>query len=431
MSNSNTTLERQRRILIEALSAAVTRSQAGDAIVRELPPVPTDGRLILLAAGKASPRMVEVAEAHYASSPGRQRISGLAVTAADVERPFRFVDLQVASHPLPDERSEAAARRMLATVDGLSENDQVVMLLSGGASALLCAPAAGITLAEKRATTEALFDAGAPIDDINTVRKFISAIKGGKLAQACWPAKLRTLTVSDVVGDDPEVIGSAPTYPCNVTADQVRAIVARYTLELPRPVIEFIDNAPSSPVDARLPKTDYVIIARPRDALQAAADCAKSHGYDVEVLGDDIKGEASREAESLAQEIHAAENGNHKLALLSGGEVTVSFTPESRDGYGGPNREFALALANALERDKVSAIIADTDGLDGQTGANGPVAGALVDSTTISRARAAGLDPEDYLQRHDAGSFFELLGDEIVTGLTATNVNDFRMVLIN
>ena len=430
MPNSNTTLERQRRILIEALSAAVTRSQAGDAMARELPPVPADGRLILLAAGKASPRMVEVAEAHYASSPGRQRISGLAVTAADVERPFRFVDLQVASHPLPDERSEAAARRMLETVGGLSENDQVVMLLSGGASALLCAPVEGITLAEKRATTEALFEAGAPIDDINTVRKFISAIKGGKLAQACWPAKLRTLTVSDVVGDDPEVIGSAPTYPCNVTADQVRAIVARYALELPRPVIEFIEQA--APVaDARLPETDYLIVARPRDALQAAADCAKSHGYDIEVLGDDIEGEASREAESLARKIHAAENGNHKLALLSGGEVTVTFAPDSRDGYGGPNREFALALANALQRDNVSAAIADTDGLDGQTGASGPVAGALVDSTTISRARAEGLDPEDYLKRHDAGSFFELLGDEIVTGLTETNVNDFRMVLIN
>ena len=149
------------------------------------------------------------------------------------------------------------------------------------------------------------------------------------------------------------------------------------------------------------------------------------------MLGDDIEGEASREAESLAQRVHAAANGKSKLALLSGGEVTVTFSPDSRDGYGGPNREFALALANALERDNVSAAIADTDGLDGQTGANGPVAGALVDSTTVSRAHAQGLNPEDYLQRHDAGSFFELLGDEIVTGPTDTNVNDFRMVLIN
>ena len=430
MSNSKMTLERQRRILIEAFSAAITRCQAGDAMLRELPPVPADGRLVLLAAGKASARMVEVAEAHYASSPGRNRVSGLAVTAAEVGHPFRFVDVQLGSHPLPDERSEAAARRMLETVEGLSERDQVVMLLSGGASSLLCAPVHGITLAEKRATTEALFEAGAPIDEINTLRKFISAIKGGKLAEACWPAKLRTLAVSDVVGDDPEVIGSAPTYPCHVTADQARAIVAKYALELPRPVVEFIEQAP--PVrDARLPETDYIIVARPRDALQAAADCAKSYGYRVELLGDDVEGEASREAESLARRVHAAANGKQKLALLSGGEVTVTFSPERRDGYGGPNREFALALANALERDNVSAAVADTDGIDGQTGANGPVAGALVDSTTVSRARAQGLNPEDYLQRHDAGSFFELLGDEILTGPTDTNVNDFRMVLIN
>ena len=419
----------QRRVLEDAFAAAVARCQADESMQGLLPDPPADGRVLILGAGKATARMAEVAEAHYRSRFPRARVTGLVVIPDGEPAALDFVEVRRAAHPLPDERSVAAASRMLALADAAAADDHVVVLISGGASALLAAPVDGITLADKRHVTEALFAAGAPIDDLNTVRKFLSAVKGGRLARACWPAPVTTLAVSDVVGDDPGIIGSAPTVPSRVRPDDVRRVLTRHGIEPPEAVRRRLAMAPA-PVDGPWPDLDYRIVARPIDALQAAATLAEDRGYRIEILGDDIQGEAGVEAARMAR--LCAGNGGQKLALLSGGEVTVTFQRGGQSGYGGPNREFALALAIGLEAARrVAALVADTDGIDGQSGRNGPVAGAIVDAATVARAAERGLDAQNYLAAHDSGSFFETIGDEVVTGPTRTNVNDFRMILIN
>lgn len=394
-----------------------------------LPEPSANGRVLILGAGKATARMAEVAEAHYRAQFPETAVSGLIAIPDGEPAALDFVDVCRAAHPLPDERSVEAASRMLALASGATARDRVVVLISGGASALLASPVDGITLTDKRRVTEALFAAGAPIDDLNTVRKFLSAVKGGRLARACWPAPVTTLAVSDVVGDDPEVIGSAPTVPSRVVADDVRRVFARYGIEPPAAVSRRLAAAPA-PLDGPWPNLDYRIVARPIDALRAAAALARDRGYRIEILGDDIQGEAGVEAARMAR--LCTGNGERKLALLSGGEVTVTFEHGGQSGYGGPNREFALALAIDLQAARrVAALVADTDGVDGQSGRNGPVAGAMIDSATVARAAERGLDARNYLSAHDSGSFFETIGDEVVTGPTRTNVNDFRMILLD
>ena len=419
----------QRRVLEDAFAAAVARCQADESMRGVLPDPPADGRLLILGAGKATARMAEIAETHYRERFPEAAVAGLIAVPDGEPAALDFVELRRAAHPLPDERSVDAAHRMLALAAGATADDRVVVLLSGGASALLAAPVDGITLDDKRRVTEALFAAGAPIDDLNTVRKFLSAIKGGRLAKACWPAPVTTLAISDVVGDDPAVIGSAPTVPSRILPQDVRSVLARYGIDPPEAVRRRLAAAPA-PLDGPWENLDYRIVARPIDALQAAATLAQNRGYRIEILGDDIQGEAGLEAARMAQ--LCAGNGDRKLALLSGGEVTVTFQRGGQSGYGGPNREFALALAIGLAPVKrVAALVADTDGIDGQSGRHGPVAGAIVDGGTVARAAERGLDAQNYLSAHDSGSFFETIGDEVVTGPTRTNVNDFRMILIN
>lgn len=418
-----------RQILQVAFSEAIRRCQPGDDLLNRLPESPERGRLVILGAGKASAAMAELAEKFYLAYLPPERIGGLVVVpdgyAADLER----IDYLQASHPLPDERSEIAARQMLSAVANLKSDDHVLMLLSGGASSLLCAPVTGITLDDKRLVTQAMFAAGASIDDINSMRKFLSAIKGGKLARSCWPASVTTLAISDVVGDSPDVIGSAPTVAADCDAEAAREIVARYDLSLPRSVVSLLTGCRA--VDRRpFPRSFYEVVARPMDALTAAAAIAKRYGYEPDLIGDDIQGEASEQAKRIADLCLGV--GKRKLAIISGGEVTVRFVAGHEPGYGGPNREFALALAIEIDGlSDVSALIADTDGIDGRTGKNGPIAGAMVDSTTVSRGIAAGMLPSDFLERHDSGRYFERLGDEVRTGPTCTNVNDFRMILVN
>ncbi len=421
----------QRRVLLESFEAAVARCQPDTSLSTAFPPVPHDGRLVIVAAGKAAARMARVAGTHYETDPGRSRCSGVAVVPHGTDFSYRGLEVVHAAHPLPDDSSERAARAVLEAVAGLGPDDHVVVLLSGGASSLLCAPANGISLADKRATTTALFEAGATIDEINAVRKTISAIKGGKLAQASYPARVTTLAISDVVGDDPGTIGSGPTVPSPDAGKVAREVVGKYELPLPAAVRRLIDAGGTEAGD-RWPELDYRLVARPLDALQAAAECASRHGYAVSLLGDDIEGEARDAAARMAGLLPVVEDTGEKRAFLSGGEVTVTFSGDGGDGYGGPNREFALALACGIaDARQATALVADTDGIDGQSGPRGAVAGAYVDGRTLQRARAIGLDPHAHLERHDSGTFFERLGDEVITGPTDTNVNDFRMLLVN
>ena len=419
----------QRRILKDAFAAAVGRCQADASMRRYLPEPPANGRLLILGAGKATARMAEVAEAYYRTEFLHAAISGLIAIPDGEPARLDLVDVRHTAHPLPDERSVRAATHMLALAQDATADDRVVVLISGGASSLLCAPVKGITLADKRELVDAMFAAGARIDELNTIRTFLSAVKGGRLADACRPAPVTTLAVSDVVGDDPGIIGSAPTVPSDISRDDVRDLLSRYGIEPPDRVRRLL-LAPQQKPARPGANLDYHIIARPIDALRSAAKLAAEHGYRTRILGDDIQGDAAEEGARMAK--LCARHSDQKLALLSGGEVTVAFSNGRSAGYGGPNREFALALAlNLQAAGNVSALVADTDGVDGQSGGNGPVAGALVDGATVARASERSLDALSHLLGHDSGSFFESLGDEVVTGPTRTNVNDFRMILIN
>ena len=421
----------QREILAQAFEQAIARCQADRVLTDFLPMAPDNGRLIIIGAGKAAGQMAEAAERHYADYIAKGKVRGLIVVPDDAGARLRCLDLLHASHPVPDERSEFAARRMLQAVAGLAVEDLVVMLLSGGASSLLCAPATGISLSEKRAITEELLACGATIDEINIVRTCLSDIKGGKLARACGPARVTTLAVSDVVGDQPEVIGSGLTVDVLVKPEQARVIVDRYHLSLSEDLSALLDGTSSSAA-LPFPPSNYKIIVRPMDALDAAAKVARHHGYKPVILGDAIEGEARKVASKIAAECGKEEYQGKKVALLSGGEVTVTIDKSIADAYGGSNREFALALAAELpETPHVAALIADTDGVDGQSGVDGPVAGAFVDSRTATRGTAIGLDIQHHLAEHKSGCYFAELQDEFVTGQTNTNVNDFRMLLIN
>lgn len=421
-------LARQRDILLDAFNAAIARSLPIEELRRHLPDVPRTCRLVLLAAGKAAAHMASVAEAHYVDSGTGGRIEGLVVSPDDTSVQFQKLKHIRGGHPYPDASSEVAASRMIESVRGLKPGDQVLMLLSGGASSLLCAPADGISFARKRKITKMLLRAGVSIEELNTVRKFLSAIKGGRLARLAAPACVTTLAISDVVGDDPAIIGSAPTFesPSNLLA--ARLVFARHGIPEPPELDQVAQLTPELPLAN---DGGFILIARPSLALEAAARVARNSGYAVRILGDNIEGEARTEAEKMARLVLDAAGNEQPQALLSGGEVTVNLGATSGHVYGGPNREFALALAAQLPANPpVTALIADTDGVDGDSGPDGPVAGAFVDGKTVAKANSAKIDPAKFLERHDSGTFFATIGDEVVTGPTGTNVNDFRMVLI-
>src|SRR6056297_1068926 len=381
-----------------------------------LPPRP-EGRLVVVGAGKASARMAEAVEAIWGPC------EGLVITRYGYARPCEGIEIVEAAHPVPDEAGARATARMLDLLSGLTEGDTALALISGGGSALLTAPADDITLAEKQALTDALLASGAPIGDINNIRKQISAVKGGKLAAAAYPARMISLMISDVPGDDPGDIASGPTVGTTGSAARALAALDRWGVTPPASIRSFLEAGgdPVRPDDPRLGRVENVIVAAPSQSLEAAAGMAQAQGCSVEILGDAIEGEAREVARDHAARALAAEG---PLVILSGGELTVT---RGGDGVGGPNAEYALALALALDgAADIHAIACDTDGVDGAA----EVAGALIGPETLARARAAGIDPEDALARNDAHTFFAAIGGQVVTGPTLTNVNDFRAILI-
>jgi glycerate 2-kinase len=421
----------QARSFLRALLDAALAAAAPAAIVPSHLPVPPRGRTIVVGAGKAAAAMAQAVEEHW---PGP--LSGLVITRYGHGVPLKRIEVVEAGHPVPDDAGTAAAGRILAGVHGLSADDLVLFLASGGGSALMVLPAPGLLLEDKRQVTRALLTSGATIGEINCVRKHLSAIKGGRLAAAAAPARVVTLAISDVPGDDPAVIASGATVPDPTTFAEARAILATYAITPPPAVAAHLaaakDESPK-PGDPRLARSEFVLMARPQDALLAAAAASRSVGVTPIVLGDAIEGEARDVAlvhAAIARQAAAAKLivGESALplpaVLLSGGETTVTVRGKGR---GGRNAEFLLALAAALGgHPGIHALAADTDGIDG-TEDN---AGALYGPDTAARAAERGIDLGARLADNDGYGAFQALGDLIVTGPTRTNVNDFRAILV-
>ena len=375
------------------------------------------GRVLVIGAGKASARMAEAVEAAWGPC------EGLVITRYGYARPTQGIEIVEAAHPVPDQAGVDATRRMLALLEDLGEGDFVLALISGGASALLCAPAGEVTLEEKQAVNRALLASGAPIGQMNVLRKHLSRVKGGQLAAAAYPARMLALMVSDVPGDDPALIGSGPTVGDRSTVAEARAILDRWGIEAPPSVRAVLEDPTGvrAPEDPALSRVENVVYAAPSRSLEAAAELARAQGYAVEILGDALEGEA-RDVAARHAALALAATGPR--VILSGGELTVT---RRGDGIGGPNAEYALALALALDgAPRIHAIACDTDGVDGAA----EVAGALVGPDTLARAAAAGADPGRALERNDAHGFFGRIAAQVVTGPTLTNVNDFRAILI-
>ena len=387
------------------------------------PPDPKKGRTLVLGAGKAGGAMAQAVEALW---PQDAPLSGLVVTRYGHVPPRHTglperIEVVEAAHPVPDAAGAVATAEMLALLSGLGEGDFVLALISGGASALLVCPVEGVSLAEKQAVNAALLACGAPIVQMNTVRKHLSRVKGGQLAAAAYPARVLALMISDVPGDDMAFIGSGPTVGDASTPDQALAILAHWAAQVPITALEALRRPTGviPPADPRLSRTTNRIYAAPAQSLAAAQSMAKAEGIRVLMLGDALEGEAREVAAQMAQTALQARS-NAPVLLLSGGELTVT---RRGDGIGGPNAEFCLALALALQGAAgIHAIACDTDGVDGAA----EVAGALIGPDTLAKAQAFGVDPALALARNDAHSFFASLGDQVVTGPTLTNVNDFR-----
>ena len=387
-------------------------------LAAHLPPKPA-GRVVVVGAGKASARMAEAVESVWGPC------EGLVITRYGYGRPCKSIKIVEAAHPVPDAAGAKATADMLALLGGLGEGDFVLALISGGASALLVAPVEGVSLAEKQAVNAALLACGAPIAQMNTVRKHLSRVKGGQLAAAAYPAQVLALMISDVPGDDMAFIGSGPTVGDASTPDQALAILAQWGAKVPAAALDALSRPTGviPPADPRLSRTTNRIYAAPAQSLAAAQAMAKAEGLRVIMLGDALEGEARDVAATLAQTALQARS-DAPVLLLSGGELTVT---RRGDGIGGPNAEFCLALALALQGAQgIHAIACDTDGVDGAA----EVAGALIGPDTLAKAQAVGVDPALALARNDAHSFFAAIGDQVVTGPTLTNVNDFRAILV-
>lgn len=412
--------------------AAVARAHPVGCLPEHLPVPPATGRLILLAAGKAAGSMTALAEAHYldAGFPP-ERLIGHAVARHGYETKTRHIPMVSAGHPVPDQGSIDSATRALDLAASATADDLVLVLLSGGGSANWVAPAGSLALAEKQAVNKALLRSGAPIGEMNIVRKRFSRIKGGRLALAAAPARLLTLAISDVPNDEPTAIASGPTVADPSTMEQARAIVARYGLDLPAAAKALLaDDASETPKPGHdaFARTEFRIIARPTEAIAAAHAAAVAAGYEVHDLGADLEGEARDVAARHAELALSLKRAGKRAAILSGGELTVTLRGKGR---GGPNQEYALALAIALRAEPgIVALSGDTDGTDGGGGEATDPAGAIIDETTLARAEALGLFPARSLDDNDSTGFFEKLGDLLRTGPTLTNVNDCRVILI-
>jgi len=437
--------QQPREFLQQLYQAAVQRAlplHNTAACLPQPPSAQSGGRTIVIGAGKAGGSMAQAVEALW---PADAPLSGLVVTRYHhiPPRPQGLpvrIEVVEAAHPVPDAAGLAAAERILAMVQGLNANDLVLCLISGGGSALLTLPADGLTLADKQRINQALLSSGANIAEMNCVRKHLSRIKGGRLAAACAPARVVTLTISDVPGDDPSIIASGPTVPDASTCLDALAILQRYAIEVPPALHAALESGAMEtpkPGDAIFAGHEVHMIATPQQSLQAAADAARAAGIKAYILSDEIEGE-SREVgkvhAALARAVaHKDQPFEKPCVILSGGETTVTMRPQaagadkSQRGRGGRAGEFCMGLALALQgQSGVYALAADTDGIDGIE----DNAGAFVAPDTLARARARGMKIDQYLDRNDAYGYFEPLGDLVITGPTHTNVNDFRAILV-
>jgi len=404
-----------RCFLHELFAAAIAAADPRRCLPAFLPE-PGPGRNIVVGAGKAAAAMAAAVERHWPAVP-----EGFVVTRYGYGLSCKHIDVIEAAHPVPDAAGVAAAQRALRLVSGLFTDDLVLALISGGGSALLAAPAPGVALAEKQALTRALLTCGATIHEINTVRKHLSAVKGGRLAAAAQPARVVTLAISDVPGDDPADIASGPTVADATTCADALAVLERYRIDVPAPLRELLAEGITE-TPKQLAGGEIRVVASARSALEAAAAAARAAGVTPVLLGDAVEGEARAVAEHMAT--LALTCSARPSVLLSGGETTVTVRGQGR---GGRNSEFLLALALALKGAAgIHAIACDTDGIDG-TEDN---AGAVVTPDTLARAHAAGLDAQAFLADNDAYGFFSALGDLVITGPTRTNVNDFRAIFI-
>jgi glycerate 2-kinase len=437
-----------RELLEHLFRVAVKRALPLDNTARFLPtpPDPKKGRTLVLGAGKAGGAMAQAVEAFW---PADAPLSGLVVTryGHTPTRPPGLpqrIEVVEASHPVPDAAGLAAAERILALTQGLTEHDLVLCLISGGGSALLTLPAVGLSLQDKQRINKALLNSGAHIGEMNCVRKHLSRIKGGRLALACAPARVVTLTISDVPGDDPSVIASGPTVADETTCADVLAILKRYEIDIPENLAQKLRDGSletPKPVHSAFSfqgqPNPVHLIATPLQSLQAAADAARAAGIQAYILSDEMEGESREVGKVQAAMARAVAKGvgafERPCVILSGGETTVTVrkqpegTPKDQRGRGGRAAEFCLGLAQALQGQQgVYALAADTDGIDG-TEDN---AGALVTPDTLHRASQLGMKIDSYLDRNDAYGYFKPLGDLVITGPTHTNVNDFRAILI-
>jgi len=404
-------------------TSAVQAADPMTAVREALPERPT-GRVIVVGAGKASARMAEAVEAVWG------RCEGLVITRYGYSRPCEGIEIVEAAHPVPDENGTQATNRILEMLQNLGPDDFVLALISGGGSALLTAPSGDITREEKQELNAALLASGAPISQMNIVRKHLSRVKGGQLAAAAYPARMLCLMISDVPGDDPTSIASGPTVGDISRPAKALAVLREFKIKVPESILAALvgKSGVVLPDDLSLSKVKNQIIAAPSQSLAAAAKIARGRGFEVRILGDALEGEArdlGREQAQLALSIQMGlEPGDTPVLLLSGGECTVT---RGGDGRGGPNAEFMLSAAISLAgAPNISAIACDTDGVDGAA----EVAGAFVDHSTLTKASLLGLDAVEFLQRNDSHSFFAAIGDQVVTGPTLTNVNDFRAILI-
>jgi glycerate 2-kinase len=424
-----------RRPLLRAIfDAAVAAAHPDVVLGAHLPPVPK-ARIICLAAGKGAAALAASAERHYldALELDPNRLIGIATTRHGHGVPTRRIEVIEAGHPVPDEAGLKAADDTLRLAQQATPDDLLLVLLSGGGSANWIAPASGVTFAQKQQVNRALLRSGAPIGEMNIVRKHLSRIKGGRLARAGKLAgAIVTLAISDVPHDDPSAIASGPTVPDPSTLTDARAIVAKYDLaidEAVRRALDDISNESCKPGDAAFARARFELIAKPSASLQAAVNVAKDAGYETVTLGADLEGEARDVAAAHAKLALKARSEGKRIAILSGGELTVTVRG---NGRGGPNQEYALALAGLLKATPdVAALAADTDGADGGAGSASDPAGAFIDAATFAKMKSLGLDPQAYLANNDATGFFAKTGDLLLTGPTLTNVNDVRVILVD
>ncbi|KJC33575.1 hydroxypyruvate reductase [Bradyrhizobium sp. LTSP885] len=424
----------RRPLLRSIFDAAVAAAHPDVVLASRLRPVPK-GRIICLAAGKGAGAMAAAAERHYLDGLGLDpsRLVGIATTRHGHGVPTRRIKVVEAGHPVPDEAGLKAADDTLRLAAEATSDDLLLVLLTGGGSANWIAPVEGVSFAQKQQVNRALLRSGAPIGEMNIVRKHLSRIKGGRLARAGQrAAEIVTLAISDVPHDDPSAIASGPTVPDTTTLADARALVARYNLAVDDAVRRALDdprNESCKPGDPAFARATFELLAKPEASIDAAVKVARDAGYETIALGADLEGEARDVAAAHARLALQARSEGKRVAIISGGELTVTVRG---NGRGGPNQEYALALADLLQdTPDISALAADTDGADGGAGSASDPAGAVIDQATFAKMKSLGLDPKAYLANNDATGFFAQTGDLLLTGPTLTNVNDVRVILVD